>query len=311
MKKDFYFKSADGISKVHGILWMPEGEICGVLQLIHGMVEYIGRYDEFARYMNSKGFVVIGHDHLGHGETAGNPENFGFFADRYGFRYMLKDIHYVSRLAKAKADEKGVPFFILGHGMGSLLLRRYLTMWGNLPDGVIIMGTAHYPQWMCTAGCVLARLVCLLKGSRYHSKLLYALTNGGYEAQFGNKKRPGSWLTRDAKKVEEYQAHEWCGFTFTASAYYELFSLMRELAEQKDFDYIPRELPILIQSGMEDPVGNYTKGVLTVYNTFTAIGMKDVDIRFYLDDRHEILNELDREQVYDDICDWLMRHVGR
>lgn len=309
MKKDFYFSSADGHSRAHGILWMPDGKIRGVLQLIHGMVEYIDRYDEFAAYMNTQGFVVIGHDHLGHGATAASKEDFGYFGEEKGMLYLLKDIYYVSRLAKRKAEEWKVPFFILGHSMGSLLLRRYITIWGDVPDGVILMGTAQYPSWMAKLGSLLACGIDEVKGADYRSKLLYALTNGSYEMKFGNKKRPGSWLTRDEAKAEAYEEHEWCGFRFTASAYHELFRLMKDLADQKDFDKIPRNLPVLMLSGMEDPVGGFTKGVLEVYNVFTAMGMEDVDIRFYLDDRHELLNELDRALVFDDIRDWLELHM--
>ena len=308
MKQEFYLPSADGIHKIHGYWWKPEGKPRAVVQIVHGMIEHIDRYHDFAEYLVRQNIAVIGHDHLGHGGSVSTSEDFGFFAEENGKKLLLKDINHINR--RARLQYPGVPCFILGHSMGSFLLRRYITIWGDEIDGVIIMGTGYQPLAAAKLGKGLASLMQAVKGSHYRSGILHRMSIGNYESQFGTCKKPGSWLSRDTERLMRDRGDERCTFRFTVSAYHDLFSLLEDLARQKDFDRIPRSLPVFIMSGMEDPVGNYVKGVLKVYNQFVAMEMDDVKIQLYCDDRHEILNELDRKDVYDDIRDWLDRHIA-
>ncbi len=308
MRQEFYFPSADGENRIHGYWWRPDGQVKAVLQMVHGMTEHIGRYDRFANYLTHYGFAVIGHDHLGHGESVQSPEDYGFFAQKNGKVALLKDMHHVTR--KARDQYPDVPLFILGHSMGSFFLRRYITLWGDEIDGAIIMGTGHVPLSLARFGKGLCALMQKKKGPKHRSRILHRITLGSYQAKFGkNPKRPGSWLTRDNEIAREYAKDEKSGFVFTTSAYGDFFSLMIDLAKEKDANRIPKDLPLILVSGMDDPVGGFAKGVLEVYNHLVSLGMEDVDIRLYKEDRHEILNELDRDEVYGDLCAWMVEHA--
>lgn len=307
MKQEFYMSSSDGLNRIHGVIWEPEGRVRAVLQITHGMAEHIQRYHDFAEYLNEYGIAVIGHDHLGHGGSVKSMEDLGFAGEKKGKIYLLRDMHNVTK--RAKSEFPDVPVFILGHSMGSFYLRRYITCWGAEIQGAIIMGTGSQPYALARFAKGLAQILKLVKGPRHRSSLLYKMTIGGYESSFGTKKRPGSWLTRDDDIVKAYQEDPYCGFPFTVAAYHDLFSLLADLGRRKDFDKIPRNLPIYLVSGLEDPVGDFSKGVLNVYNEYTAMDMEDVDIKFYLYNRHEILNELDNQEVYGDIRAWIQARL--
>ena len=306
MRSKFYMLSSDGCTRLHGCIWRPEGEVKGVLQITHGMVEHIERYDEFARYLNRCGFAVIGHDHLGHGYSVRTQGHYGYFAERNGHGMLIKDVHHVTRQAKRLFP--GVPVFVLGHSMGSFILRRYITLYGQEIDGAVIMATGHFSLPMVLLGKGLAGCLEKWKGGFYKSDLLHGVLFGHLMIGFGHGRRKGSWLSKDEELVRRYKEDERCGFRFTVSAYYSFLNILEDLARQKDFDRIPRDLPLLLVSGMEDALGGFTRRALQVYNQFTAMKMQDVDIRFYRDARHEILNELDRDLVYVDIRDWLAQH---
>lgn len=307
MKREFSFLSANDKTKIHGILWIPEGTVRGVVQLVHGMVEHIGRYEEFAVFLNRQGFAVIGHDHLGHGLSVDSPEDYGYFSDKMGQVALLKDIHRVTRMAGSRYP--GLPLFVLGHSMGSFLLRRYLTVYGGEVDGAIIMGTGYEPLWAVRLGKVLAKTLKVLRGGHYRSKLVNGLALGSYVAKFGGRRRPGSWLSKNEENVKAYKEDPHCRFVFTVSAYYDFFCVLEDLARGKNFDRIPKNLSLFLVSGMDDALGGFTKNVLHVYNEYRELGIEDVDVQFYKDDRHEILNELDRELVYEDIRAWLEGHM--
>ncbi|MCD8053329.1 MAG: alpha/beta hydrolase [Lachnospiraceae bacterium] len=302
-KRRFTIPSSDGITTLHGMRWLPEGEVRAVLQIAHGMVEHIGRYEELAEHLAEAGFAVIGHDHLGHGATARDPEDLGYFADEKGDVCLVKDMHRVTCLAKGL--HPGVPVFILGHSMGSFLLRRYMTRYGKEVQGAVICGTGDFREAEVRTGLALAERLEKLRGRHFRSQFLNAVALGQFAMQYGNRLRPGSWLSRNEESVEAYRSDPLCRFTFTVGAYHDFFHLLRDLCEERDFEAIPRDLPVLFVSGMDDPLGGYTKRVLRVYNRFVEMGMQDVDIYLYPDDRHEVLNELDRDQVHQDILRWM------
>ncbi|MCD8078514.1 MAG: alpha/beta hydrolase [Lachnospiraceae bacterium] len=302
-KRRFTIPSSDGLTTLHGIHWIPEGEVRAVFQIVHGMVEHIGRYEELAEHMTEAGFAVIGHDHLGHGASVRDPEDLGYFADEKGDACLVKDMHRITCLAKRLHPD--VPVFILGHSMGSFLLRRYITRYGKEIQGAVICGTGDFREAEVRTGLALAERLEQLRGRRYRSRLLDAVALGQFAMQYGNRLRPGSWLSRNEASVEAYRKDPRCQFTFTVGAYHDFFHLLKELCEEKDFVEIPRDLPVLFVSGMDDPLGGYTKRVLRVYNRFVEMEMRDVDIYLYPEDRHEVLNELDRDQVHQDILRWM------
>ena len=306
MKETFKIQSSDGIHDLHVTHYKPDGKVKAVLQIVHGMCEYIDRYDEFAMYLNEHGIAVLGLDHLGHGHSVNSDDELGFFGEKGGKGFLIKDQFYLTRQIKRLYPGKKV--FMLGHSMGSFITRRYITIWGGELDGVIVMGTGQQPFAKVKAGRMLAYTIMHSKGLMYRSELLYKLSTGGYEDAF-KKRGLGSWLSKNDDINASYEADKYCNFIFTASGFHTLFSIVEDLSLKKNDNRIPTELPILFMSGMDDPVGDYTKGVLAVYNEYRKLGIKDLDVIFYQNDRHEILNELDREDVYRDVLAFLENHI--
>lgn len=307
MKHHFYYPSQDGETKIHAIEWIPEGDIKAVLQISHGMVEYIERYDEFATFLSKQGFYVVGQDHLGHGESVTSEERHGYFHDTHGNEYVIGDIHELRRITTAKYPD--IPYFMLGHSMGSFLIRQYITMYGEGLSGVIIMGTGNQPLALVKLGKILCRIVASVKGWTYRSDFVNNMAFGGYNRTFKPARTSMDWISRSTENVDRYVKDPWCTFTFTVNAYYHMFRGMEQLLTSKNFAKIPRKLPVFFVAGKEDPVGNFGKGVTAVYKKYKNSGFEDVKLKLYENDRHEILNEPDRKQVYLDICEWLKKHL--
>lgn len=307
MKQHFYYPSQDGETNIHAIEWIPDGDIKAVLQISHGMVEYIERYDEFATFLSKQGFYVVGQDHLGHGESVTSEERLGYFHDTHGNEYVIGDIHELRRITTAKYPD--IPYFMLGHSMGSFLIRQYITMYGKGLSGAIIMGTGNQPLALVRLGKILCRIVASIKGWTYRSEFVNNLAFGGYNRTFQPARTSMDWISRSTENVDKYVKDPWCTFTFTVNAYYHMFRGMEQLLIPKNFARIPRKLPIFFVAGKEDPVGNFGKGVVAVYKKYKNSGFKDVKLKLYENDRHEILNEPDRRQVYRDIEKWMKKHL--
>lgn len=303
MKNEFYFKSSDGVNQIHAVEWIPEGEVKGVLQMCHGMAEYIERYHDFATFLAQHGYYVVGHDHLGHGKSVTSMEKLGFFHETNGNEYVIADIHAL-RSDTAKKYPK-VPYFMMGHSMGSFLVRQYIGMHGEGLAGAIIMGTGDQPNLILSAGKMICKVIAAFKGWEYRSKLVDSMAAGGYNKRFEGETDTSGWLSRDPANGKKYANDPLCGYVFTVNGYFHMFSGMAKMNTQEKACKIPTELPIFFVAGAEDPVGNFGKGVENVYKRYQNCGMKDVMIKLYENDRHEILNEYDREQVYQDILSWL------
>lgn len=306
-REEFYLPSSDGSSKIHGVWWKTEKEPQAVLQISHGMIEHILRYEEFAETLAERGVAVVGHDHLGHGKTS-LAEDLGYFGEAEGAEHILKDIHRIS--SRVKKTYPAVPHFLLGHSMGSFFLREYITRYGNELDGAVIMGTGNPPLALAAAGKFLAGLIKRWKGERYRSDLLHHLVLGQYNSRFLPAETEHDWLSRDGKKNREYEADPYCSFYFTCSAYFEFFRVILDLKRKRHFENIPEKLPVLVISGDCDPVGNFGKGVRQVYRQLQRLGMEDVTLKLYREGRHEILNEVNRENVYEDILSWIYAHIS-
>lgn len=303
MKQHFYYPSKDGQTQIHAIEWIPEGSVKAVLQISHGMVEYIDRYHEFAEYLSSRGFYVVGQDHLGHGESVLTEEQHGYFHETNGNEYVIGDIHTLRQLTASKYPN--LPYFMLGHSMGSFLTRQYITLHGDGLTGVIIMGTGNQPLALVKLGKLLCRLVASVKGWSYRSTFVNNMAFGGYNRKFQPARTNMDWISRSTENVDRYLKDPWCTFVFTVNAYYHMFSGMEQLLTSKNFTKIPRELPVFFVAGKDDPVGDFGKGVTAVYKKYKNSGFKDVKLKLYEHDRHEILNEPDRKHVYQDIYKWL------
>ncbi|MBQ8929043.1 MAG: alpha/beta fold hydrolase [Oscillospiraceae bacterium] len=304
-KEEFYLPSTDGKNTLHCIRWLPEGEPIAVLQIVHGMVEHIARYENFAQALCMRGMAVVGDDHLGHGLTAARDEDLGYICPERESDTMVADIYEVTKYVKNSFP--GIPNYILGHSMGSFLTRKYLTLHSGDVDKAIIMGTGFMPAAMVRFALGLTNTVGKLKGERHRSRLLTALALGSYNKRFTFPDSPSAWLTKDPEIVRIHDADKYATFTFTVNAYRALFSTLVYLAEWTNFDKVRRDLPVLIVSGADDPVGDFGKGPTAVFQAYKERGMQDVTLKLYEGDRHEITNELDRETVYADLYAWLTK----
>ena len=307
MRDEFYFPSKDGNTEIHTIEWKPDKEVKAVLQICHGMMEYIERYDEFAQFLCEKGYYVVGNDHLGHGKSVQAKSEYGFFNEKYGNVCVLGDIHTLrQRTAKKHPD---VPYFMLGHSMGSSLLRQYIEMYGNGLAGVVLMGTVEdHSKAALLFGKRLCRIMAAFRGWHYRSKLVDDLAIGGYNKKFKPARTQADWITSDYERLEKYATDPLCTFRFTVNAYYNMFLGMINMQRKESVYMIPKGLPVLFVSGAEDPVGGFGKGVRKIYEKYRAAGIQDVALRLYTGDRHEILNETDRQQVYEDLLGWFEDH---
>ncbi len=305
-KTEYYMASSTGRDRLHLVEWEPEGEVKGILQISHGMIEYIDRYDRFARFMAENGFYVIGNDHLGHGETAAEV-NYGYFAPRNGSGYVVRDLHRVSRYACQK--HPNLPLILMGHSMGSFMARRYAMVYGRELDGLILMGTGSRPEALLKFGRLLLKLLIRIRGERANSWLMQKLCFFLYQIRFRPVRTPSDWLSRDEKEVDKYLADPYCRFSFTLNGYATLFEVISFIQRRENMEKLPRSLPMLFASGEEDPVGNYGKGVKRVVREYRRAGVRDIECRLYPGARHELLNELEYEATQKDILDWISRHI--
>lgn len=303
MKQEWNYLSRDGVTRIHVIEWRPAGKVKAVLQISHGMVEYIDRYDEFARFLCKEGFAVAGNDHLGHGASVRSDEYLGYFHETMGNEYVIGDIHKLREIMQKKYPE--APYFMLGHSMGSFLIRQYMQLYGKGLTGVIVMGTGARPAAELAAGRILCRIIAAFKGWSYRSAFIDNMAFSSYNKRFEPARTDKDWLTKDEKIVDAYRAHPWCTFRFTVNAYYHMFRGIQFLQDKKNVKRIPKELPLFLVAGADDPVGDFGKSVNRVYETYREAGIRDVRIKLYENDRHEILNETDRGSVYQDLLEWM------
>ena len=307
IKEEFYLNSASEGRRIHTVVWQPDGEPRAALQLVHGMAEYIDRYDAFARYLCENGIAAIGHDHLGHGQSAESEADLGFFAGNDASQIVIRDMRAVTLEAKRRFP--GVPVFILGHSMGSFFTRRYLALYGGEVAGAVVMGTGWIPSSVAALGKTLAGMICKIKGERTVSPLLESMVLGGSAKAFPEDGQLG-WLSVNKENVKKYEADPLCGFPFTAGAYRDFMRVMASIAKEEGYDNIRKNLPILVISGANDPVGGKS-AVEKVAAQYRGLDFTDVTAKVVDGDRHEILNEDDREEVYAYILGWLGQRIRK
>ena len=308
-REDREFLSGDGKTMIHVRYWVPDGEPKGILQLVHGMAEFIERYDEYAAWMAERDWLVVGHDHLGHGDSVRTVEDYGYFGEN-GLDVLLKDIDFVRQ--SVQAQYPGVPHFLLGHSMGSFLVRDYAVLEGTNGEpmashltGLIVMGTGYQPAPMLFLGSLTARALMKLRGDRHRSKFLNKLVFGSYNRHFKPSRTPYDWLTREEAIVDFYVKEKRCGFIFTVSAYETLFSAIHDAQDTKAMKRIPKNFPIFFVSGAKDPVGGFGEGVRNCLVSYVEHSEALLDIKLYEEDRHEILQEKNREEVFRDLRAWM------
>ena len=308
MKKGtFEFLSADRGTKIHAVKWEPEeGEVKGILQITHGMVEYAERYEAFAEYMTKQGMVVAAHDHLGHGGSVVSQEYWGYFAPQNGSDILVEDMNTLRTMIQKEYPR--CPYFMLGHSMGSFLLRKYLSKYGQNLQGAIVMGTGSQPDKMVQMGKKVCKFLAFFRGWSHRSRLVNNMAFSGNNKRFAAE-GVNAWLTKDRDIVTSYNSEAKCTFIFTLNGFYNLFDTIHYINQPEHINEIPKGLPLFLVSGEDDPVGNYGAGVKEAYETYEKAGIEDITWKLYPTDRHEILNELDKEKVYADISAWIKVHM--
>ena len=291
------------------LLCLPEGRPRAVLQMTHGMVEYIGRYEQLACWLADRGVAAVGHDHLGHGGSVVSREEYGYFGRPDGNRLLLDDIHRVTRWAKALPELEGLPWFLLGHSMGSFYARQYLCEYGGELQGAILMGTGWQPRAAALAGRALCHLLAAFHGWRYRSKLVDSMAFGSYNRSFRPARTSKDWLNRDEKEVDRYLSEERCSFRFTLNGYDSLFTALERLCDKELLARAPKDLPVLFLSGDDDPVGDRGRGVQKAAQSLRDAGMRRVEVKLYPGARHELLVELNRQEVFADIGGFIQNHI--
>ena len=314
MKEYYSFKSCDRDgTKIHAVKWSPEGQPVGVIQLVHGMIEYIERYDEFAEYLNSQGFVVMGHDHIGHGESVKDHSDWGVLHTDTPSETCVDDIFSNYKIIKEQYPD--IPYFLLGHSMGSYLVRHMLTLKASEftgVSGVIIMGTGTVQESACKAGMTVLKLVKTFGGwdkqaPKFVINLMYDAPYKGFSTDGSEPEK--SWLSTNIESVKKYYSDPKDTFVFSLNGYRLLITSAGFSGREENIARINKELPILFVSGEQDPVGGLGAGVTEAFNKYKNVGIKDVSMHLFPGDRHEILNEMDRQDVYAFIYDWIKQHM--
>ena len=307
MGEDFWYAS-QGMGKIHGHRWLPQGEPKAVLQIVHGIAEFVERYDEFARYLTGLGYVVVAEDHMGHGQSINGGGIRGYFHG--GWFTAVEDTYRL--LQDTKAQYPNIPYVLFGHSMGSFMARTILCRY---PDSgisaAIICGTGWQPAFALPALCKTLELVCSRGDETKPNQTLQNLVFGSYNRKVEHPRTPYDWLSRDADIVDAYIAHPLCGFTASAGLLRDLVQGIHFVEQPNHLAAMRKNLPVFFIAGGDDPVGNYGKGVQKTAEAFRKAGLTDVSVRIYPLCRHEILNEINRQEIFEDISQWLDAKITR
>lgn len=304
--REFRFPSATGVGEIFAQAYLPAEAPRAVMVIHHGMAEYQERYLPFLQFLTEHGIAIYMHDMANHGKSNRKMEETGWFGEKDGWRGLVEDFRTV--VQRAEKEYPGLPVFAMGHSMGSFICRAYCALYPkeNIA-GAIYMGTGG-PNPAAGAGKAMASLIGKVKGKKHKSKTLDKMAFGAYNKRF-EQRTSFDWLTRDQKIVDRYIADPYCGFLFTVQGMHDLVSVNSWVNEEKWYQDVPKELPILIISGAEDPVGEYGDGVKKVAEGLKGSGHQKVTLKLYPDDRHEILNELNKEQVMQDLLAWVEQQL--
>ena len=283
-----------------GKVYLPKENIRGYFHIVHGKTEHIARYDSFMKIMAANGYITFAYDHIGHGYTATDDSELGHFADKGGDDILAHD---VKMFADAVIKEYGnYPYYLMGHSMGSFVVRRTVQKYIT-PNKLIVMGTSG-PMPISAFGVYLARFIRAIRGPKHYSSLMDTIAFGNYNAKYPKEEGPHAWLTNNAEIRDAYQNDKFCTFNFTVSAMHDLIYLLTLVNKDEWFKDVANKMPIFLVSGADDVVGEYGKGVLAVDKKLREYGA-DVTTKLYEGNRHEILNDLAREECIKDILEFI------
>ena len=305
------YRSSDGKTQIRALTWEPEKNPgiapAGIVQIVHGMSEHVERYDEFARYLVSRGYIVCANDHIGHGESVADPSEWGCLPSVGGKEVLINDVHEL-RKTVASRYARQTPYIMFGHSMGSFIVRAYLARFAEGLAAAVICGTGQQPLLLSKFGNLVARRIAASKGDAYKSTFLDGLGAGSFAKKIDNPRTEFDWISTDDAVVDAYIADESCGVMFSAGGYATLTDLTGEVVTAAAAGAVPADLPLLFIAGALDPVGDMGKGVERAVEQYRRAGVETVDLKLYEGMRHEILNDPGRAEVYADVADWIDEH---
>ena len=305
MKTSFYINTNDSI-KLFVNRYTPEISAKKVLIIVHGMAEHSLRYEAFAEFLNKSQVVVYSYDQRGHGKTAERIEEIGFFAENDGIKKVTDDLDVIVNYVKN--EYVNLPVILLGHSMGSFVVRNYAAIYGNSVSGIILSGTGGSAGFEGKAGFFLTKILCKIKNKKSPSKLMDKLIFGTYNKKINPQRTKFDWLSRNELEVDKYINDSFCGTVFSVGFFKDLIQLVEIVNKKNHADKIPKELPIYLFSGSNDPLSKYGKQIEDVYNLYKNSGTKNITMKLYKDGRHEMLNEINKDSVYNDIITWIEKY---
>lgn len=311
MRASFTFQSADG-TEIFALKWSPENRLHprAAVQIAHGYAEHVGRYDHFARKLTEAGLVVFGNDHRGHGRTNSNSDGTICFAEAAGFDKVVADMRALTGIIQA--EYPGLPIFLFGHSMGSLLTRRYIQLYGSDLAGAILSGSGVFSDGLLKLGTAVAASEIKRKGRAHPSRLLDKLVFQNFNRGFKPARTDLDWISRDPAEVDKFLADPLRGKIGSAGYFHDFFSGLLAMNDAVNIQQIPKNLPLHFISGNADPVGGRAgKGVVQACRNYRKAGLQDVSCKLYEDARHELLNELNKEEAENDIIEWIEVHLGQ
>lgn len=306
-RQEVKYRASNDEHDIYGFIWKPERDyqIKGIVQIVHGMSEHSIRYEDFAEFLVNRGYAVCSNDHAGHGDSHSGLR--GYLGKTDGYKHMVEDINTMGQLLRT--DYENTPFIMLGHSLGSFLARYYCAVYGDNLDGIIYSGTGDSGT-MARFALPLCGLLCKIKGEESTGTFFEKIINRMYNKNF-QKRTSSDWLSRDESQVDLFVQDEKCGFAFTYNGYMNLFALINAISEESWADSVPKRLPTYLFAGTDDPVGDCGRGVKSIRHKLETAGCTDVTMKLYPGGRHEMLNETNRQEVYEDTIAWIDRVVER
>ncbi len=311
MRTNQYKLKVDSNTDIHIYSWLPDNDndIIATLQIAHGMAEHGERYADFAGFLVNNGFAVYANDHRGHGKTAKSEAEFGYFADKDGWNIVVQDLKTISVHIKEKHSDK--PFIVFGHSMGSLLMRNYIMQPPVQIAGAILSGTAGNPGLLGKFGVFLTRLIMLFNKNNSRSNIMNYLSFGTFNKQFKPARTKFDWLSRDNNEVNKYINDPYCGYIFTIKAFNDLLKGTLYVNNQTNIEKTNNKLPICLIAGKNDPVGENGKGVTNVYNAYIKAGLKNVELKLFDNCRHELINETNKQEIYEFVLNQCRKFISK
>ncbi len=286
--------------------WLPNQEPAAILLIVHGMAEYAERYSTIAGGLVKNNIAVFANDNRGHGKAVTGINELGIVEDNW-FNNQVEDLLLAIDYAKATYPNKKI--FLLGHSMGSFLCQRFHQIYGNRIDGLILSASNGKQDPLMSAGIAITFLQMHLFGKKYRSRLLNTLSFGKFNDAFKPNRTSFDWLSRDTKEVDKYIEDPLCGFVCSASFFYFFFKGLKDIFNTQYIQNIPPNVPVYLFAGDKDPVGLFGKGFMHLYEKWKANAVQDISYKLYKEGRHEMMNEINREEVMADLVEWVHKHL--